>query len=209
MLLPPFSWRELQAKNWWFPLKSYIFRRHRLSLLRWCIQPLLWCITGSWARMMQLCGFREVSWSLQSCGRWELAISIKNESRSNCCDVLQVCLYSFSCVVILKVKMITLNISFYCIPSDQRACERRGTLPLYRSVQWPVSVTSMCCWVGFQCIGAAVGASFSGFTGACLACKGVFGASTFALLNLFTLPAETTGLYSSVWLYGCSFSSGK
>lgn len=176
ILLPPFSWRELQAKNWWCPLKSCIFRRYRLSLLRWCIQSLLRCITGSWARMMQLWGFREVSWSLHSCGRWELTIPIKNESRSNCCDVLRICLYSFRCVVILKVEMMALNISFYCIPSDQRACERRGTLALHRSVQWPVSVT-LCCWVGFRCRGAEVGASFSGFTGACLACKGVLGAS--------------------------------
>lgn len=214
ILLPLVSWRELQTKNWWFPLKFCIFRMHRLSLLRWGIQSLHWWITGSWARMVQLWGFREVSWSLQPRGRWELTISIRNESQSNCCDVLQICLYSFSCVVILNVKRISLNISSYCIPSDQRACERR-TLSFYRSGQWSVSVTSLWCWVGFRCRDAEAGASFSAFTGADLACKGLLGASMpkagifAALLNPFTPPAETTRFYSSVWLCGCSFSSGK
>lgn len=41
--------------------------------------------------------------------------------------------------------MIALNIGFNCIPSDQRAFERKGTAGLYRSVQWPVSGTSSWC----------------------------------------------------------------
>lgn len=94
----------------------------------------------------------ELQWC--SCGRSERYLSLyspledgnrpypipKNENQSNCCDVLQICLYSFSCVVILNIKTLILNNSFCCIPSDQRVCERRGTLCLYRSVQWPMTM---------------------------------------------------------------------
>lgn len=51
------------------------------------------------------------------------------------------------CVIILNVKMIILNISFYCIPSDQTVCERRGSLSLHRSVQWWVCVHCVAEWV--------------------------------------------------------------
>lgn len=163
---------------------------------------------------MQLWGFREVSWSLQPCGRWELTISIKNESQSNCWDVLQMCRYSFSCVVILDVKMIILNISFHGIPSDQTFCERTGTLSLCRSVQWLVSVSSLCCWVSFDAeVLKWVLPSLASLELVCLA-RGSSGLQClrqgwFALLNPFTLPAETTRFYSRIWLCGCSFFSGK
>lgn len=199
----------VETRSWWFPLKSCISRRYRLSLLRWCIPPLLWCVTGSWARMMQMWGIREVSWSLQPCGRWEWTVSIKNESQSNACDVLQIC--PFRCVVILNVKILLLYTSFYCIPSDRRVCERRASICLYRSVQWWVRVTSLCCW---ECFNAEVlNPSLASLQLVWLARGSLelvcLRQGWFALPRFFSLPAETTGFYSSIWLCGCNFSSGK
>lgn len=204
----------VETRSWWFPLKSCISRRYRLSLLRWCIQSLFWCVTGSWARMMQLWGTRDVSWSLQPCGRWEWTMSIKNESQSNSCDVLQICPYSFSCVVILNVKILILHTSFYCIPSGQRVCERRASLCLYRSVQWWVCVTSLCCWEGFNAeVLKQVLPSLASLQLVWLARGSLelvcLRQGWFALPRLFSLPAETTRFYSSISLCGCNLSSGK
>ena len=104
----------------------------------------------SWGSGKSFCLYSVVGDGNQPHPSWELATSIMNESRRNCSGLLRISLYSFGWVVILKVKMIALNTNFDCIPSDQRAFGRKGSVGLCRSVQWPVSVTS-CCWAGWRC----------------------------------------------------------
>lgn len=109
--------------------------------------------------------------------------------------------------------MITLNISFNCIPSSQRAFERKGAVGLYRSMQWPVSVTSSCCWAGFRCRDADVGDSFSVLVQGLSACEGGLRASVckngLPCLMPSLLLLKLPDFIPTVWLGGHSFCPGK
>lgn len=193
--LPPVSWRELQTQNCWSPLKSTFSEGVGSALWDLFLFPAAW-----WAAEPVL-GSSEVSWSLQCHGKWESATSIVSESWSSYSDLLQISLYPFGRVLILKVKMIALNISLNCIPSYQRTFERNGMVGLNRSMQGPVGVTSWWCWAGFRCGDAEVVLPALPSPELFPPARGsseplCVRQGQPALLHLCTLPTEITRLYS-------------